>query len=236
MGLYETKPKKEFMKLLLILLSFFVSLDLFAKLPKESLQVPELVAIQNRSNYLDSDLSFYLGWLPSDSFYKGVTLGLSYTKFFNQYKAWEIINVQGNLSYETSLKSEFDNLDVDIENSSLEGKIEPITYIVTSSYVYTPFYSKSLLFNQSLVNSETSFILGVGTVKFRSTQAQPLISLGAYSRYYTDIGRSWKLEVKWNFHRDSDGYIGNYAFVGLAYSMQLGTPPKYLIQKERIDD
>lgn len=203
-----------------------------AKLPKKSLEIPKLVAIQNKANYLDSDLSYHFGVLPSDAFNKGLTFGLSYTKFFSQYKGWEIFNIQGNLNIETSLKQDLLDLNVVVENSALDGELDPINFIITSNYVYTPFYSKSLLFNTTVVNSETSFLVGVGAVKFKKFDYQPLINIGMYSRYYTKIGRSWKFDFRWNFHKESSGSMGNFIYLGAAYSMQLGDPPKHLTRKK----
>ena len=213
-----------------------VSNSLLAKLPEEALNVPELVAIQNKSNYLDGDLSFHLGVLPSDAFNKGITYGVSYTSFINQYKAWEVVNFQGNVNFETSLKKEFEDLNIVVTNTALEGKLDPISFIATSNYVYTPFYSKSLLFNTSVVNSETSFLAGVGAVKFQTTGYQPLVNIGMYSRYFTDIGRSWKFDFRWFFHRDTAGSLGNFLFIGFSYSMQMGEPPEHLIRKKALDE
>jgi outer membrane beta-barrel protein len=220
---------------LFVLVSTLLSTQVFAQLPKEALQTPQLVAIQNKANYLDHDLSFEFGALPSDAFNKGITVGGSYTYFYSQYSAWEIVNLKGNINFETSLKQELLDVGVDVTNTTLEGKLDPISFILTSNYVYTPFYSKSLLFNSSILNSETSFVAGIGTVKFKTTGFQPLLNLGAYARYYTDIGRSWKFDLRWNFHSDSAGNLGNFIFIGASYSMQLGETPEHLKVKKRFE-
>ena len=219
------------LRFLLPLTPLLIALQLQAQLPQESIEVPEVVAIQERSNFLSHDLSFNLGALPSDAFNKGVTFGVSYTYFLSPYSAWEVVDVNGNLNLETSLKTEFEELNVDVENTALEGKLDPIRYIVTTSYVYTPFYSKSLLFNRSLVQSETSFLVGAGAVAFDSVPTQPLVNFGAYSRWFTSSSRSLKLGIKWNFHLDSNGSVQNFFHINFAYSMQLGSAPDYIKAK-----
>ena len=201
-------------------------------LPEESIQVPEMVAIQERANYLSHDLSFMIGALPSDAFNKGITLGASYTYFLSPYSAWEVIELHGNLNFETQLKKDFLDLNIDITNNSLGGKLDPIQGILTTSYVYTPFYSKSLLFNESLVHSETSFVAGLGTVKFQTEGFQPLVSIGAYSRWFTSASRSLKLSLRWNFHVDGDQALQNFFHIGFAYSMQLGEAPAHLTKEK----
>lgn len=224
------------MREFLIVLSItFVGTQVLAQLPKKALQTPQLVAIQNKANYLDHDLSLEFGVLPSDAFNKGVTLGGSYTYFYSQYSAWEIINLKGSINFETSLKQDLLDVGVDVTNTTLEGKLDPISFIITSNYVYTPFYSKSLLFNSSILNSETSFVAGIGTIKFKTTGFQPLVNIGAYARYYTDLGKSWKFDLRWNFHSDSSGSLGNFIFIGASYSMQLGDVPEHLKTKKRFE-
>lgn len=209
------------------------SLPVKAKLPKKSLEIPKLVAIQNKANYLDSDLSIHMGVLPSDAFNKGLTFGLSYSKFITQYKAWEIVNIQGSINLETSLKKDFLDLNVDVEDNAFGGELDPINLVITTNYVYTPFYSKSLLFNTTVINSETSFVAGIGAVKFKKYGFQPLVNVGMYSRYYTNIGKSWKFDFRWNFHKKKFGGVGNFIYLGAAYSMQLGDVPKHLLKKKR---
>ncbi|MFK8137896.1 MAG: hypothetical protein AB8E15_06025 [Bdellovibrionales bacterium] len=204
---------------------------LFAELPEEVFKAPELVAIQNKSNYLDHDLSVGLGLLPSDAFNKGVTLGVSYTYFYENYSAWEIIQFRQSFNLEQTLKTDLIDLGVDLNSNNFKGKLDYIDHIITTSWIYTPYYSKTLMFNSKLINNETSFRLSLGGVKFKETGYQPLIGLGAYTRYYTELGRSWKLAFDLNIHFDEIDGVRSFLYVGADYSFQLGDPPKYLKKK-----
>ncbi len=66
--------------------------------------VPKLVAIQNRNYNVNQNLSVLLGYLPSDSFTKGITAGAAYTYYFSDFTAWEVLNAQYVFAQDTGLK------------------------------------------------------------------------------------------------------------------------------------
>ena len=110
------------------------------------------MAVQNRPYYSLHDLTFSAGWLPSDAFNKGITFGASYTYFFKDYLAWEILNLNYSVNSETSLKQEMENLNIDITNEGFGGALDYMVAYATTNFIYTPFYNKSLLFNDKIVH------------------------------------------------------------------------------------
>ena len=87
------------------------------KVPSKVYDLPDLVAIQDRDYYLSHDLTFNVGWLPSDAFNKYAVGGVSYTYFLEDYMAWEVVNVQYAFLFETDLKGALeDNFPLEVEN------------------------------------------------------------------------------------------------------------------------
>ncbi|MBK8202686.1 MAG: hypothetical protein IPK68_10355 [Bdellovibrionales bacterium] len=128
--------------------------------------LPKVVAVQNRTYFLNHDLTAQLGWLPSDAFNKGYTIGLSYTTFFSDYLGWEVVNANYSFNSETNLKKDLlNNFGAAVENVGFDGVLDFVTYYFTTNIVYTPLYTKaSFLTNISLGGRSALFLeLGVLT-------------------------------------------------------------------------
>ena len=69
-----------------------------------------------------------------------------------------------------------------------------LLYFATSNLVYTPLYTKSLLFNRTVVHGETSFVAGAGAANFKNTGLKALVSLGFYMRFFTSKSQSIKID------------------------------------------
>lgn len=197
-----------------------------ARPPSDFYQLPEVVAVQNRPYYTNHDLSFNAGWLPSDAFNKGFTLGSSYTYYFKDYIAWEILNINYVLNSETSLKQEMENLNIDITNEGFGGALDYIVGYATTNFIYTPFYNKSLLFNEKIIHGNTSFVLGGGLANFNATGTRLLLSGGLILRFFTRQDRSWKFDIRNNVYFEKKlGAVYALSF-SIGYSIELGDPPK----------
>lgn len=210
-----------------ILFSFFIiGFPVFAKKPpKEFYDLPKVVAVQNRPYYSNKDLTFQVGWLPSDAFNKGYSAGVSFTAYFLDYLGWEIINANYVANSETSLKGEFEKLNINVQNQGFNGALDYMTYYAITSLVYTPFYNKSLLFNDKVVHGNTSIVLGGGVAGFNETGSRPMVSAGLVLKFYTENNRAWKFDFRNNIYfEETLGPI--YALsIGVGYSFELGSPP-----------
>ena len=219
----ETALKQKIVALILFTL---LPLFLEAKPPSKFYTLPKVVAVQNRPYYSKHDLTFDVGWLPSDAFNKGITLGTSYTHFFKDYLAWEVINLKYSINSETSLKQEMENVGIDISTAGFGGALDYIETYATSNLVYTPFYNKSLLFNDKIVHGNTSFVIGGGLASFKNTGARALLSAGLMLRFFTRPDRSWKFNFRNNvYYEKTLGAV--YALsLSVGYSIELGEAPK----------
>ena len=200
--------------------------------PSEAYDLPKLVALQDRENYLKSEVSLSAGYLPSDSFNKGVIVGATYSYYFSDYMAWEVANFNYSFNIETSLKSDLvTNFPIEIKNVGFEGALDFIKFYATSNLVYTPFYNKSLLFNSTVVRGETSFVFGGGAVKFQTTGYKPIVDMGLYLRYFTTAATSLKFDFRTNLYYDSDLGVSNFFSLVVLFAIQLGDPPEHLRRK-----
>lgn len=186
---------------------------------KDIFDVPKPVAVQNRKYYLNKGLTLNLGYLPLDSFTKGLTAGASYAYYFSDFTAWEILNVNYVANINTQLKSDL------ISQYQVQPTAIPdfMQYYVTSNILYTPFYNKSLLFNKSVVWGETTFLAGAGVGFFKTAGIAPLIDLGFILKYFLTEKASVNFDVREHiaFVGGSSGVQG-ILYIGAGYTFQMG--------------
>jgi outer membrane beta-barrel protein len=221
------RPMAKLIGILLVVLS--QSNAAIADTSSNRYELPDIVALQTRDNYLNKGFTFSIGYLPSDAFNKGLIFGGSYTHFFTDYFAWEIVNGQYAINFETSLKDDLiNNFPLEIENVGFDGRLDHVQYYATSNVLYTPFFTKSLLFDDAIVLGEMSFLFGGGVVRFEKTGIKPLIDTGLYLRYFLGQSSSLKFDFRVNFYHDQERGLGNFLSFIIGYSMQLGDPPVHL--------
>lgn len=204
---------------------FFVSSG-WAKPPAKFYDLPKVVAVQDRPYFNKHDLTFQAGWLPSDAFNKGFSAGVTYTYYFKDYLAWEVVNANYVVNQETSLKSEFENLNIDVESEGFGGVLDFMQYYATTNLIYTPFYNKSLLFNESVVHGNTSLVVGGGIAGFKETGTRAMFSGGILLKFFTSPTTSWKFDFRNNvYFEETLGAV--YALsINLGYSFELGDVEK----------
>lgn len=210
---------KVFLCLLLAQFSMFAN----AEAPANAYDLPDIVAVQNRAYTVQRDLSLQAGYLPSDAFNKGYTIGASYTHFFTSYLGWEVINANYSFNDPTDLKEDLlDCCELQVQNNGFDGALDYVQWYALTNIVYTPLYTKALLFNQSLVYGEISFVGGAGVAKFKETGERLLVSAGFYLRYFKSAERSWKFEFRDNVYFEKSLGAVNAMSLMISYSFHLG--------------
>ena len=204
----------------------FCSHHIYAKPPGEFYDLPKVVAIQDRPYYNDNDITLQLGWLPSDAFNKGFSGGLAYAYYFKDYLAWEVVNANYVINQETSLKNEFENLNIDIESEGFDGVLDFMQWYATTSIIYTPFYNKSLLFNESVVHGNTSLVIGGGLAGFKETGTRAMFTGGIILKFFSSPTTSWKFDFRNNvYFEETLGAV--YALsINLGVAFELGDAKK----------
>lgn len=197
--------------------SFFIySIRLSASsLPNEPFDAPQIVALENKLFNPKDDLTMEIAILPIDAFFKGIAPGLTYTHSFTPYLGWEIARVHYSQNQDTNLKKDL----VNKFNVRPHGVLDTIEYTASTNIVYTPLYSKNLLFNQTLVHGALSLVGGAGVVKFSSGETAPKLGGGLYYRFFSSPKISYKMDGRVYYHlgKNKSSDIIMYISLGLAY-------------------
>lgn len=185
-------------------------------------EVPEIFAVENRKFVPEDNISLIANILPLDAYYKALSASLSYTHMFSNSWAWEIIN--GNIAFtqNTSLKEDL------LNNFAVrpQGILDYPKYYVTSNLLYTPIYSKNLMYNTSLMYSDISFLLGGGMVSFSSNDSAPMFGGGLIVRFYSGETLSWKFDSRVYYHT-AKGKSSNFLLsVGFGIAIEFGSGAK----------
>jgi outer membrane beta-barrel protein len=194
--------------------------------PSEVYDLPQLVAVQGRPYYLSHGLTANIGYLPSDAFNKGYTVGGSYTYYFSDFVGWEVVHANYSINQETKLKRNLKkDFNAEVEAVGFGGVLDYIDYYATSNVVYTPLYNKSLLFNKTVVRGETSGLIGGGAAHFNSTGWKPMVTVGLMLRFFASARTSYVLDVRENVYFDKDTGANGMISMMVGFSYQLGAAP-----------
>ena len=188
---------------------------------------PKVIAVQNRTYYLSDEITFQVGYLPLDSFTKYWALGGTYTHFYSDFLGWEVVDAQYAAANDSGLTNE---LVTRFEATAIKGDI--LNYYATTNIVYTPMYTKNLLFNKSIISGETSFVLGGGISKFDSGNINT-IDFGIIFRFV--MGKSSGIKVDFRNYIYLSGDTKNNLAINLGYAYTFGSIEKTGPVKESDD-
>lgn len=184
--------------------------------------IPKVVAVQNRTYpFIQNGLSFQLGFAPLDAFNKSFLAGISYSYSLSEFTSWEVVNLMNCFNIETDLKSQL----LGIANLQTLGSktafLDYANWMVTTGFVYTPMYNKSLLFNRSIVHSEFSFVVDAGAIKFQFAGNRPTFGGGLIMRFFLSQNSSLKFDFRNHLYFNDDG-MGNILGLVVGYHWQFG--------------
>jgi outer membrane beta-barrel protein len=162
--------------------------------------VPEIAAVQKRLYVVNYELTPKIGIFPLDAFNKSLVLGLSYSWYFGERWAWEVFDAFYAKNLDTSLKQTIlDQFGAQTLNQA-QGVLDYIQWMLTTNLVYTPVYSKSLYQNRSLLYNETSAVMGLGAVGFRSGDVALAFGGGVQWRLFFSKNISFKTDTRLYYH------------------------------------
>ncbi len=227
---YEGDILKFFLSFILFFLCFFTTPIVQASNDEagDIYDLPQLVAVQNRKYFLKNGLTFHADFLPSDSITRGFNLGLSLTHNLNDFIAWEIANLNYTFSMDTNLS---ENLKKDFDKTLKHPLyFNFFKYYITTSLIYTPIYSKNLLFNKALVWSDINFLVGAGVGKLSHSGFKPIFNVGFYLRYFTSPKTSIKIDFREIIFKNSDRKVSlglkAIMVISIGLDIQLGNSSK----------
>ena len=194
-----------------------------ASIPEEVFEAPKIVAIENRKFSPKHDLTVDLALLPMDAFFRGLGAGLGYTYFFEPYFGWEIFKIHYVNSEETNLKKD---LSLNFE-AKPKNPLDPIAWTASTNLVYTPFYSKNLLFNNKLIHSTYNFTAGLGSVGFKSKETASTVGLGFNLRFFSSPLLSYRFDARLYNHFGKNKASDFIMFVGFGLVFEFGNNKAY---------
>ncbi|MBX2986984.1 MAG: hypothetical protein KF802_03715 [Bdellovibrionaceae bacterium] len=189
-----------------------------AAAPDQVFDAPQVVAVEPRAYNPHYDVTGMLSILPLDAFYKGFAAGVSYTQSYTSSWSWEIINANYSSKSDTSLKNDL------MENWKVrpQGLLEHITWYASTSAIYTPIYSKNLLFNSSLLYGSFSFVGSGGMVNFSGGETVPMIGTGLILRAFHSERMSSKLDMRVHYHMSKGRSSDLIMVIAYGLSFELG--------------
>lgn len=181
----------------------------FSAQAKDVYDIPEIKPILNQLYPSDSEFSVNFSYFPVGAFNKHLGLGGSYLTFMNPNHVWEVISASYFMESASGLKKTL------IESwGAQESEFAVLQYVAKTGYSYMPFYSKSILFNSTLVHSRTFLSFGGGVAGFK-IESPPLVSIGFAQNFYFGEGKGFKFAVDFLHFFKNNKYIQDQLTISL---------------------
>lgn len=176
--------------------------------------IPEASAVMNRKFFPQSEKTLQFGYLPAGAYNKYLTVGGSYLMQTTDHSGWEVLNLLGMLELETKLKKALKQ-----DFTAEEKNFSVLQYVLTTNYIFSPFYTKSILFNAKLVQSQLDFVGGGGLASFSTLPFVPTVNAGVIQRFF--INEKWSVKFDFRYYYFiTQGERNNHNFTlitGFAY-------------------
>lgn len=193
-----------------LIIFLFGSLSLFSvawakeeKKPLNRLDAIEVEAVETAHALRSHEVSVAAGILPMDPYYVGFSFGGGYTYYLNDTIGWEVVNASYTFSVQKDLTTKL------AEQGIRPETVERLQSLVASSFVFVPYYGKSVFLKEYLQRTRTSVFIGPG---FASTNLGSGVSAQVGLRMDTFVrdNLTWRLELR--EHLTIDGGKSFFAF------------------------
>lgn len=192
--------------IVLSLLPSFAVADIF--------DTPKVQTVLQKKYDIKDELTAEFAYLPKDAFAKYIGFGLSYSHAFSDFTSWEMVNGLYLLELTAGLKKQL------IEAGFSGDTFASQRFQVTSNIVFSPVYTKNLLFNSSIVYSQFSFAMGAGVANF-SLGTFPVIDAGLIFRFHLNPSHSFKFDLRYNKYLSTMTAVSDNYTVILGYTFNL---------------
>ncbi|MFO0598525.1 MAG: outer membrane beta-barrel domain-containing protein [Myxococcaceae bacterium] len=112
-------------------------------------------AIQERAYVMMHEVDATVGFLPTDPYTKGLTVGGSYIAHFSDFIAWEVARGGYTFGLPTSLRSQLER-----DFGFLPTAFDTPQFFAGSDLLIKPFYGKLAVANKWVVHAELFFAIG----------------------------------------------------------------------------
>jgi len=183
----------------------------------EELENPgTIAAVQERQYRMHNELSFGVGVLPIDAFYKGLLVQVAYTYHFSDSFAWQIGRGAYSKNVDTGLRTQLQR-----DFGVLPTAFDQVEWIVGSDVMWSPFYGKSSFLNRSVSHFEI-YVLGGGSIIKLTSAIRPAANVGLGARLYTAQHLSFRLDITDNVVIVSHPF--NVPTIQLSMGLNFGSP------------
>lgn len=157
----------------------------------EQSNLPIISAVQKRPNQLTNELGFHASFLPMDHFNTYYAVGGAFTHWFNDYMAWEVLN----LNYAKNSPTGLNDYLVGTYGANPET-FDIIQYYGTTNFIYSPLYMKHLFKTKEIMWGDLSLVGGAGLAKLETLGNINTFDFGGMVRFFS--GSNWvsKLDIR----------------------------------------
>jgi len=200
-------------------LCLVVWLSSFAALAQyEDIQNPGTVsAVQERLFRMRHELTLGIGVLPSDAFYKGLSINLSYTAHFTDSFAWQVGRGFYSINFPTGLTTQLEQ-----SFGAKPTDFDEVQYGVGSSVVWTPLYGKMSFLNNTVTHFTFFGSAGASVLHLSRAGFRPSITLGLGMRLFANKAFSFRLELLDDIVVAPDRAFLNVLSIQLSVSLNMG--------------
>lgn len=200
----------------------FVLLSFSGLAKADIFDAPKVQTVLQKKYDIKNDITAEFAYLPKDPYAKYVGFGASYTRTFSDFTSWEVVNALYTLELTAGLKKQIIEYGQGLYTPDMFSSQR---FLVTSNIVFSPVYTKNLLFNSSIVYSQFCFAMGAGIANF-NIGTVPVIDAGLIFRFFLSPKNSFKFDIRYNkFLSTSSAITDNYTVI-LGYSFNLNPPSK----------
>ena len=183
---------------------------------KDVYDIPSVRPILNPLYPSSSELSLGFAYFPIGAFNKHIGIGGSYQTFLTENSVWEVISAY----YAVEMPSGLKNALIQSYGAS-ESDFAVLQFMAKTGYSWSPFYTKSILFNSKLIHSRT-FLNFSGGIAGYKIESPPLVSVGFGQNYYFGESSGLKFGVDYMHFFKNNKYIQDQLTINLGYLFMWG--------------
>lgn len=204
---------------------------------QNDIKTEQVYAIQNRIYHRFHELDLSFGYMADEDFFNGFPLGVGYTYHFNDHYGWEVIRGQWMFTNEKDIKRKLE------EDFGLTPSVfsEP-RFMLHSHFLIKPFYGKEAVWNKSILNRETYFLVGGGVINYekqytdRDSESENALSfsLGVGTKFFINQKMCINIELRdlVNIREDN---TENRIYLGASFGFRFNLRPRESVADDRIE-
>ncbi len=195
---------------------------------KDQNKAEKVYAIQNRIYHRFHELDLSCAYMADEDFFYSFPVGIGYSYHLNDHFGWEVIRGQWIFTGEKDIKKTLED-DFGLTPSEFSRP----RYMLHSHLLIKPFYGKEAIWNKSILNRETYFLLGGGAINYKKeftyreskSEYALSLSLGVGTKYFISESLCVNIELRdlVNFREDN---VDNRIYLGASFGFRFNLRPR----------